>query len=598
MTSIREDSKGYICFMNRDNGTDETVSTSDYPKFQEKFKAIQSSHEKTKYFTYRCAGKIFDLTNNVLQSNRIPYQLVLGILDRHRMQNTSILSPKTTKEIVFEIYYAAYRLGYLEIPQEQFDNLAVCKYSLLNLIWNIFDPKRNTSIAVSDFKQLMLLLCESSCFQSKLYEYFDLVCDHNQLLPRPKFEAMCLCFVRIFSFIDTTANQFGMNWIETTVRDCYEKFPGLCGLTQLQFFELWSSTSNNFSSFANIVALIQRLHESQFVSHQKQCVGCGVSPIVGLRFKCQQCRQLSLCLNCFSTGFSNSKHSTSHKMYEISSNTENRCFTFGKLFSKMCAMSHDQSLENQEIKIEGTGDDGEVNQSIVKIASHSLIKRGTINKSIISTYGWTDGQRTLSRSAVINSTGKILKAVEALTETHKSLLNNLNMFKQILNQEQFILLKSHCDSLESNIKTLRECAQTTSVPFSSTPFRATSHHQEKRPSLLNVSVPLFQSIRGAEINKTFFEENKSLSINDISNWLQIEKECSEVQQMYDEKFTNTITRADTKMTNFRKLLYQVKEIVDDSYSDNALLAEKTKTLEQELDNIIANEEEKRSQKHG
>lgn len=589
MKSAREDQKDYVYFIKRDNNTGECVSSLEYPQFQEKYQEIQEKHEKTKYFTYRIAGKIFDLTRSLLKTNRIPYQLVLGILDRHRMINSSVLSPKTTKEICSEIFYAAYRLGYLS----QEENLEICKYSLLNLIFNIFDSKRNkANIAVSDFKQLMLMLCESSCFQSKLYEYFDLVCDHNQLLPRAKFEAMCLCFARIFSYVDKSASQFGMNWIENTVRETYEKLPGLCGLTQLQFFDLWSSNSSKFASFSNIVALIQRLHESQFIMHQKVCVGCHATPINGLRFKCQQCRQLSLCLECFSIGFSNGKHSTSHKMYEISSEEESKCFTFGKLFSKICSVSHDQSMEKQEIKIEETGDNGEVNQSVVKVAAHS-IKRGTVNKSMLSGYGWADGQRTLSRSVAINATGKILKIADSLTETRESLVNNLNMFKQNLTEDQLDMLTSHCDVLELHIKDLRECGQVTTVPFSSTPFRATTHTQKKRPALLNVSAPLFNSIRGTELNKTFLEENKSLSINDLSNWFQIDT----TEATFEDKIT-TMTKADTKMTNFRKLLYQVKEIVDDSYSDNALLAQKTKTLEKELDDIIGNEEEKRSQKHG
>lgn len=591
MKSVQEDSKSYVYFIKRDNNTGESVSSLDYPQFQEKYQEIQEKHEKTKYFTYRIASKIFDLTKNLLKTNRIPYQLVLGILDRHRMINSSLLTPKTTKEVCSEIFYAAYRLGYLS----QEENLEICKYSLLNLIFNIFDSKRNkTTIAVSDFKQLMLMLCESSCFQSKLYEYFDLVCDHNQLLPRSKFEAMCLCFARIFSYIDTSASQFGMNWIENTVRETYEQLPGLCGLTQLQFFDLWSSSTSNFASFSNIIALMQRLNESQFVAHQKVCFVCQASPINGLRFKCQQCRKLSLCLTCFSTGFSNGKHSTSHKMYEISSDEGSKCFTFGKFFSKMCSLSHDNSMEKKEIKIEETRDNGEVNQSVVKIASHSM-KRGTVNKSMISGYGWADGQRTLSRSVAINTTGKFLKIAAGLTETRESLLNNMNMFKQNLTEDQLDMLKSHCDTLERYIRDLRDSGQITAVPFSSTPFRATSHNQKKRPPLLNVSAPLFNSIRGAEINKTFLEENKSLSINDLSNWFQIDKNITEAT--YDERLT-TMTRTDTKMTNFRKLLYQVKEIVDDSYSDNALLAEKTKTLEKELDDIIGNEEEKRSQKHG
>lgn len=50
---------------------------------------------------------------------------------------------------------------------------------------------------------------------------------------------------------------------------------------------------------------------------------------------------------------------------------------------------------------------------------------------------------------------------------------------------------------------------------------------------------------------------------------------------------------DTDMLNFRELLSKVKEIVDDSYSDNNDLAEATYHLETVLDSIIRNEEIKR-----
>uniref|UniRef100_A0A336MJ39 CSON000726 protein n=1 Tax=Culicoides sonorensis TaxID=179676 RepID=A0A336MJ39_CULSO len=599
MISVGEDSKGYTLFTKKDNSTGDKITSLDHPYFLEKMNEIQTKHESTKYFTYRCAGKIFDITNELLRTNLIPYQLVLGILDRHRMQNTSVLSPKLTKEVVFEIYYAAYRLGYLPVDQAQggFESLELCKYSLLSLIWNIFDSKRmKPSIPVSDFKQLMLILCESSCYQSKLYEYFDLVCDYNQLVSRTKFESMCLCFARIFAYIDSSANQFGLNFIENTVDDSYKHLHGLCGLTQLQFFELWNSSSSIFAAFANIVALIQRLGESQLISHEKMCVGCGTAPIIGLRFKCQQCRNFSLCLKCFSTGFTNGKHSTSHKMYEISSNETKKYFTFGKFFSKLCSMGDDDSMASKEMKIEETRDNGEINQSIVKISSQSM-KRGTVNKSTIS--NWTEG-RTLSRSTGITASTKIFKIIDSLSDCHETLLNNLNNFKSNLNEDQINILKHHCDVLQKNIKELRDCGPNPiqSVPFSSTPFRSTTHNTKKRTPLLNTSAPLFHSIRGAEINKTFVEENKSLSINDISNWFQLEKEMTqEPTQLDDEKIT-TITKADTKMTNFRKLLCQVKEICDDSYSDNSVLADKTKKLESALDDIIANEEEKRSQKHG
>lgn len=50
---------------------------------------------------------------------------------------------------------------------------------------------------------------------------------------------------------------------------------------------------------------------------------------------------------------------------------------------------------------------------------------------------------------------------------------------------------------------------------------------------------------------------------------------------------------DTEMVNFKLLLHKVKEIVEDSYSDNAELSAATQNLENVLDSIIKSEEQQR-----
>jgi len=47
------------------------------------------------------------------------------------------------------------------------------------------------------------------------------------------------------------------------------------------------------------------------------------------------------------------------------------------------------------------------------------------------------------------------------------------------------------------------------------------------------------------------------------------------------------------MVNFKLLLHKVKEIVEDSYSDNAELSAATQNLENVLDSIIKSEEQQR-----
>lgn len=98
----------------------------------------------------------------------------------------------------------------------------------------------------------------------------------------------------------------------------------MMGLNEYQFACLWQNQMIQFAQYANVIALIHRIKESLNVVHDAQCVSCKQSPIVGIRFKCQQCRGVTLCFECFCTGYKTAKHEISHRMYEISKNVSNR----------------------------------------------------------------------------------------------------------------------------------------------------------------------------------------------------------------------------------------------------------------------------------
>lgn len=109
-------------------------------------------------------------------------------------------------------------------------------------------------------------------------------------------------------------------------------------------------------------------------------------------------------------------------------------------------------------------------------------------------------------------------------------------------------------------------------------------------------------VNGADINRSYLDANKSdYSIEDLSLWFNQRKMSSsntrkplsvltEVDIFADD---NDVNLRDTEMTNFKLLLNKVKEIVEDSYSDNTELAEATQNLENVLDTIIKSEESRR-----
>lgn len=105
----------------------------------------------------------------------------------------------------------------------------------------------------------------------------------------------------------------------------FSQCPGIIGLNELQFVGLWHQQNISFSNYSNVLSLNYRIKESQNIVHDTGCVSCKQSPIVGIRFKCQQCRKFTLCFECFCTGYKSPKHELSHRMYEISTNVSEYC---------------------------------------------------------------------------------------------------------------------------------------------------------------------------------------------------------------------------------------------------------------------------------
>lgn len=131
---------------------------------------------------------------------------------------------------------------------------------------------------------------------------------------------------------------------------------------------------------------------------------------------------------------------------------------------------------------------------------------------------------------------------------------------------------------------------------------------------LNVS---FSTVNGADLNRSYLEANKSdASVNDVSTWFNrrrssvlmpipntvitdcdvenVQEFSSKPNEIETNEEFEIVDLRDTDMINFKLLLNKVKEIVEDSFSDNTELAAATQNLENVLDNIVKNEEKRRS----
>lgn len=110
--------------------------------------------------------------------------------------------------------------------------------------------------------------------------------------------------------------------------------------------------------------------------------------------------------------------------------------------------------------------------------------------------------------------------------------------------------------------------------------------------ILIISLLLYFAVRGEEMDKTYYEANRSnRSLQEISTWLHLRD--SFCREMISGSMDKSVTKSpldSSGMQSFRELLHKVKDILEDTYSDNAELSTVTRQLEDALDEIIGKEE--------
>ena len=101
-------------------------------------------------------------------------------------------------------------------------------------------------------------------------------------------------------------------------------------------------------------------------------------------------------------------------------------------------------------------------------------------------------------------------------------------------------------------------------------------------------------VRGEEIERTYYEANRSnRSLQEISTWLHLrESFCRDLISGGGGSAEKSFSLDGSGMQSFKELLHKVRDMLDDSYSDNAQLSTVTRQLEEALDDIIGNEEKR------
>lgn len=286
---------------------------------------------------------------------------------------------------------------------------------------------------------------------------------------------MAKVIVKIFHFLGE-GDQYGWSTTSECIQECFEQCPGMIGLDEFQFTSLWTNQTIKFAQLTNVFALIFRIKEAQKVSHDVACVSCKMTAIHGIRFKCQQCRKLSLCFDCFCRGFESTKHSVYHRMYEISAAKEMQKKSSFRFWS--CCRA--------KPKID-VSDSQKTNRMLeTKISDDKNVTTGTTTIECINETKFQSIKRAkqLKDSANASLKADARLTAERLTSMADSIESQANEIKMHLrsteaSKEVRTFIRDHHTFLVDIVKQLKElsAAQLANdsglkIPHSSTPYRS------------------------------------------------------------------------------------------------------------------------------
>ncbi|XP_053951061.1 dystrophin-1 [Anastrepha ludens] len=597
------------------------MRTCDCTKISSIVSFIQDEHAAYKFTVYRCASKILSIQKLLFTAN-IPYKLVQVLMDRYKIIDVDanfMVPPFQLTTFIHDLYYACETLGHFSKSTTY--RIETATSVLATFFWNIFDPNRRHSISALEIKVSFMLLCKHYLTLDLSVEFYNLLHDpKTKCVSKKNFEYLVNILTKVFSYIGEE-NGYGAQNKTPIMEECFAKSHNSYGLTELQFKNLWSDKHTRFTIFANLIKLIKRIQDTEKLIHSTNCAACGVG-IIGIRFKCKTCHNLSLCFPCFATGYTTSKHDARHRMCEMFSEDEPQK-RISHFFAKMCNIFKMKNQRHEDAR--GFCNTNE--STSVDDTEEEMINTDTTTTSFAMTTvieAKTDGIETsiaglsTSASTASNVSEHLQSIIDRLLQQNSKLEKQIKFVTTATNEEISNFLESHQQFLIGIINEMRRFSQISKslslYPTSSTPKNSISGKTQTTGATAvatdNSSVmgsTLARSINGADLNRSYLDANKSdASINDLSAWFNQRRASASVPmpsrnidggweilpKIYDG--FEIVDLRDTDMMNFKALLNKVKEIVEDSFSDNTELAAATQNLENVLDSIVRNEEKRRS----
>lgn len=100
----------------------------------------------------------------------------------------------------------------------------------------IFSRNRIVSLSLLEFKQLLLILCNTQHFGQLTMEEFNLAADHNRCVNRFRFESIIKVISKFFSYLEESSF-FRSHSISGMIKECFE---------QVNIFRAFKCTNTSF----------------------------------------------------------------------------------------------------------------------------------------------------------------------------------------------------------------------------------------------------------------------------------------------------------------------------------------------------------------
>lgn len=187
-------------------------------------------------------------------------------------------------------------------------------------------------------------------------DFFNLLADtRSQCVSRYAFEQLLHTLSKLLNYLGE-GKAYGPHNLPTMMEQCFARcHHGVAGLGEQQFHQLWTHTQTRFLIYANLLSLIKRIEDTEHLIHNNQCAACRMEHIIGIRFKCQVCRDVSLCLPCFAAAIpvAGSRHEPSHRMCEVFVEDQQPTKRWTRYLARLCGwFSYAQKTQRAEAEEE------------------------------------------------------------------------------------------------------------------------------------------------------------------------------------------------------------------------------------------------------